>query len=159
MRIGYGYDVHPLTAGRPLILGGVTIPFNKGLDGHSDADVLIHAVIDAMLGALALGDIGSHFPDKDPRYKDADSRELLRETSKLIHSHACRIGNIDVTVIAEQPKLKPYIKEMVIHIADDLGIEPDQVSVKATTSEKIGFVGREEGIVAMAVVLLNPIPK
>lgn len=156
MRIGYGYDVHPFVSNRPLIVGGVTIPFDKGLKGHSDADVLIHAIIDAMLGALALGDIGSHFPDHEEQYEDADSRVLLRSTRDLIRDHKYEIGNIDATIVAEHPKLRPYITEMRTRLADDLGVEEDRISIKATTSEKLGFIGREEGMAAVAVVLLNP---
>lgn len=156
MRIGYGYDVHVFAADRPLVLGGVTIPFEKGLQGHSDADVLIHAVIDAMLGALALGDIGSHFPDNDMEYRDIDSRILLRTTGELIRDRGYEIGNIDATIIVERPKMQPYILEMRSRMAADLNVDLDLISVKATTSEKIGFVGREEGIVALAVALLNP---
>lgn len=153
-RIGFGYDTHRLKEGRDLILGGVKIPFEKGLDGHSDADVLIHAIIDAMFGALAMGDIGSHFPDTDPAYKGVDSRVLLRDANKLIEQKGYTIGNVDATVVAERPKLRGYIDEMRNLIAQDLGTDPGFVSVKATTSEKIGFVGREEGMSASSVVLL-----
>ncbi len=154
IRTGYGYDLHRLARGRKLILGGVTVPFEKGLDGHSDADVLLHAIIDALLGAAAMGDIGRLFPDTDPAYKDADSRVLLRKTVEFIRERGYRIGNIDSTVVAEQPRLNPYIDAMRVNIAEDLGIDWDAVSVKATTSERIGMIGRQEGICAMAVCLL-----
>ncbi|AXJ00281.1 2-C-methyl-D-erythritol 2,4-cyclodiphosphate synthase [Cyclonatronum proteinivorum] len=154
-RIGFGYDTHRLKAGRALILGGVNIPFEKGLDGHSDADVLIHAIIDAMFGALALGDIGSHFPDTDPAFKGADSRELLREANKRIEQEGYEIGNVDATIVAEKPKLRQYIDQMRELIALDLGTDADYISVKATTSERIGFVGRQEGMSASSVVLLT----
>ena len=155
MRIGLGYDVHQLVEGRPLIIGGVTIPHSLGLAGHSDADVLLHAICDALLGALALGDIGSHFPDTDSRWKDVDSRKLLREVNALVIGAGYQIVNIDTTVALERPKLRPYISTMRTVIADDLGIEFDQVSIKATTSEKIGMVGRHEGAAAWAVCLLS----
>ena len=155
MRIGYGYDVHRLVSGRPLVLGGVTIPHEKGLDGHSDADALLHAITDALLGALALGDIGQHFPDNDPAYKQIDSRILLRRAYSLIIEKGFVLANLDATVVAERPKLKNYIPDMSSVIADDLNCQIDQISVKATTSEKMGFAGREEGIAAMAVVLLE----
>ncbi|MCC5934963.1 MAG: 2-C-methyl-D-erythritol 2,4-cyclodiphosphate synthase [Candidatus Cyclonatronum sp.] len=153
-RIGYGYDTHRLKVGRDLILGGVTLPFEKGLEGHSDADVLIHAIIDAMFGALAMGDIGSHFPDTDPAFKGADSRVLLREAYRLISEKGYVIGNVDATIVAERPKMRSYIDLMRENIAQDLGTEAGNISVKATTSEKIGFVGREEGMSASSVVLL-----
>ncbi|MBD3617611.1 MAG: 2-C-methyl-D-erythritol 2,4-cyclodiphosphate synthase [Gracilimonas sp.] len=154
MRIGYGYDVHQLRKGRKLILGGVEIPFEKGLFGHSDADVLLHAVTDALLGALALGDIGGHFPDTEEAFKNADSRKLLRESYALIKEKGYELGNLDVTVIAEQPKLQPFIGNIRKNVAEDLECSIDDVSVKATTSEKLGFAGREEGIIAQAVVLI-----
>lgn len=154
LRVGYGYDVHKLVAGRPLILGGITIPHHKGLAGHSDADVLLHAVCDAMLGAAALGDIGRHFPDDDANYKDIDSRLLLRRCGALVAGKDYRISNIDATVVAEQPRLAPFIREMCNNIAKDLEIDTRQVSVKATTSEGLGFEGREEGISATAVVMI-----
>ncbi len=157
MRIGYGYDVHRFKEGRPLILGGVTIPFEKGLDGHSDADVLLHAITDAMLGALALGDIGTHFPDTADEYENADSRILLRNTLTMIGERGYMIGNIDATIVAQKPKLLPFIDEMRKNIAKDLKCDILDISVKATTSEKMGFVGREEGMAAMAVVLLKPV--
>ncbi|SMO96074.1 2-C-methyl-D-erythritol 2,4-cyclodiphosphate synthase [Gracilimonas mengyeensis] len=154
-RIGYGYDVHQLKEGRPLILGGVEIPHHVGLLGHSDADVLLHAITDALLGALALGDIGTHFPDTDPEFKGADSRKLLRKSYELVQGKGYTIGNIDATVIAERPKLKPYIDEIRNNIADDLKCEVDKISVKATTSEKMGFVGKEKGMAAHAVILIR----
>lgn len=154
-RTGTGFDVHRLTEGRKLIIGGVEIPFEKGLDGHSDADVLIHAIIDAITGALALGDIGSHFPDNDQRYKDIDSRILLRRVSEVIKNKGYEIVNIDSTVVAQRPRLNPHIMQMRENISADLLTDLSAVSVKATTSEKIGFVGREEGMSAMAVVLLK----
>lgn len=154
MRIGYGYDVHRLAEGRPLILGGVEIPFEKGLAGHSDADVLLHAIIDAILGAGALGDIGRHFPDSDDEFKDIDSRKLLRRTVELIDQENYKVSNIDATIVAERPKLAPHIIKMREQIADDLRVNIDQVSVKATTSEGMGFEGNEQGISARAVTLL-----
>ncbi len=154
IRTGCGYDLHRLSEGRKLVLGGVVIPFEKGLEGHSDADVLLHAITDALLGAAAMGDIGSHFPDTDPAWKGADSRVLLRKTVELISEKGYRIGNVDSTVVAERPKLRPHIDRMRACIAEDLGVETDAVSVKATTSERIGMIGREEGICAMAVCLL-----
>lgn len=155
LRIGKGYDVHALVEGRKLILGGIKIPHHKGLDGHSDADVLIHAIIDALFGALALGDLGKHFPDTDPLYAGIDSRELLRHAVGLISSLGWKIVNVDSTIMAQRPKLSPYIKDMRGNIAEDLMIPLDAVSVKATTTEKLGFVGREEGIAAEAVCLLE----
>ena len=156
MRIGYGFDTHKLVKDRPLIIGGVEVPFEKGLYGHSDADVLLHAITDAILGAVALGDIGQHFPDNDPAYKDANSRELLKHCYELVKNEGFEIGNIDATVIAERPKLMPHIKKIRETIAVDLGVSIHQISVKATTSEKMGFVGREEGISATATALLKP---
>lgn len=156
MRIGTGYDVHRLTEGRPLILGGVTVPFEKGLDGHSDADVLLHAIMDALLGACALGDIGLHFPDKNPEYEGIDSRVLLRKVGALIAEQCYLISNVDATIIAQRPKLRDYINEMRGNIAEDLGLSVDQVSVKATTEEGLGFTGAGEGIAAQAVCLLEP---
>ncbi|MEO8303361.1 MAG: 2-C-methyl-D-erythritol 2,4-cyclodiphosphate synthase [Betaproteobacteria bacterium] len=154
MRIGNGFDVHALVIGRRLILGGVAIPFDRGLDGHSDADVLVHAVCDAMLGALAMGDLGAHFPDTDARWKDADSRELLRHVVALAMAEGWRVGNLDTTVIAEAPKLAPYVPEMRANLAYDLGCELRDISVKATTTERLGFAGRGEGIAALATVLV-----
>lgn len=155
MRIGYGYDVHRLTEGRPLILGGVEIPYEKGLAGHSDSDVLLHAIIDALLGACALGDIGKHFPDTDDAFKNINSQKLLRKTAKIISNEGYEIINVDATIVAERPKLISHIPRMRKHIAEDLGIDVTQVSVKATTSEGIGFEGKEEGISSRAVALLN----
>ena len=154
MRIGQGYDVHKLTEGRKLIIGGVTIPFEKGLLGHSDADVLLHAVMDALLGAAALGDIGAHFPDTDDKYKGADSLKLLSEVGKMLDDKMLFIRNIDATIIAQAPKMRPYIDEMRKNIADTLDLDLDQVNVKATTEEHLGFTGRGEGISASAVCLL-----
>lgn len=155
MRIGIGYDVHQLTPDRPLWLGGVLIPHHLGLLGHSDADVLIHAICDALLGAAALGDIGKHFPDKDPQYKGIDSKILLHRCGELLQREGYTIANIDSIVVAQQPKIAPHIPAMRQTIADTLGIDVDQVSVKATTTEHLGFEGREEGISAHAAVLLN----
>ncbi len=155
MRIGHGYDVHQLVAGRVLILGGVTIPHAKGLMGHSDADALIHAICDACLGAAGLGDIGYHFPDSDAQYRNIDSRVLLRKVRELLDTEGFRIANVDSTVIAQAPRLAPYIEQMAANIAVDLGIERKQVNVKATTTERLGFAGREEGIAAHAMVLLE----
>jgi 2-C-methyl-D-erythritol 2,4-cyclodiphosphate synthase len=154
MRIGYGYDVHRFKDGGPLILGGVEIPFEKKLAGHSDADVLLHAITDALLGACALGDLGKHFPDTSEDFEDIDSRVLLRDTLSLVEEKGFSIGNIDATVVAEKPRLAPYIDKMRQVIAKDLKIDTDQVSVKATTSEGMGFEGRGTGISARAVVLL-----
>ncbi|HEV2221314.1 MAG TPA: 2-C-methyl-D-erythritol 2,4-cyclodiphosphate synthase, partial [Casimicrobiaceae bacterium] len=153
MRIGTGFDVHAFAAGRALVIGGVTIPHDRGLEGHSDADVLLHAIADAVLGALALGDIGTHFPDDDPRWKDADSRRLLREVAALASLQRYRVGNVDTTVIAQAPRLAPHVSAMQANIASDLGCALDCVSVKATTTERLGFAGRGEGIAAMASVL------
>jgi len=155
IRIGNGFDVHALVAGRPLVLGGVTIPHERGLAGHSDADVLLHAVCDAMLGALALGDIGMHFPDTDARWKGADSRVLLRHVATLAAARGWRIGNLDVTLIAEAPKLAPHVPAMRANLAADLACAMGDVSVKATTTERLGFAGRGEGIAALATVLLR----
>ena len=155
MRIGHGYDVHRLVPGRDLILGGVKIPYDLGLDGHSDADVLLHAVMDALLGAAALRDIGYHFPDTDPTYKGADSLELLRIVGRKIDDAGYTVGNIDVTMIAQRPKLKDYIPQMVGNIASALGLAENQVNVKATTEEKLGFTGTGEGMRCHAVCLLN----
>lgn len=157
MRIGHGYDVHRLVEGRSLILGGVRIPFEKGLDGHSDADVLTHAVMDAMLGAAAMGDIGKLFPDTDDRYLGADSIALLREVDRRLTEAGYRLGNLDVTVIAQRPKLAPYINQMRQNLAAALHTELQNVSVKATTEEHLGFTGSDEGIAAHAVCLLEPV--
>lgn len=155
MRIGHGYDVHRLVEGRKCIIGGVDIPHETGLDGHSDADVLVHAVMDALLGALALGDIGKHFPDTDPRYKGADSMALLRHVAALIAKEGYRLGNLDATVLAQAPKLAPHIMQMRENIAGALGCEASRVSVKATTEEKLGFTGTKQGIAAHCVCLLE----
>lgn len=155
VRIGNGFDVHALAAGRPLVLGGVRVPHDRGLAGHSDADVLLHAIADAVLGALALGDLGAHFPDTDARWKDADSRVLLRHVAGLAATRGFRIGNIDATVIAQAPRLAPHVPAMRANIAADLGCGIDAVSVKATTTEHLGFAGRGEGIAALATVLLE----
>ena len=155
MRIGHGYDVHKLVEGRDLILGGVKIDHRLGLLGHSDADVLLHAVSDALLGAAGLGDIGRHFPDTDPQYKGADSRALLRHVVKLVKAHGYRISNVDVTMIAQKPKLKDHIPQMVKNIAADLEIPENRVNVKATTEEKLGFTGTMEGLRCHAVCLLE----
>lgn len=157
MRIGSGYDVHRLVEGRKLIIGGVNIPFEKGLLGHSDADVLLHAIMDALLGAAALGDIGKHFPDTDPAYKGADSMDLLRAVRGIIEDHNYFIDNIDATIIAQRPKMAPHIDQMRINIAEGLGLDIRQVSVKATTEEGLGFTGQGQGIAATAVCLLSEI--
>jgi 2-C-methyl-D-erythritol 2,4-cyclodiphosphate synthase len=153
-RIGNGFDVHAFVTGRPLVIGGVIVPHDRGLAGHSDADVLLHAIADAMLGALALGDLGRHFPDTDPAWKDADSRRLLREVAAMAATQRYRIGNVDATVIAEAPKLAPFIEAMRNNLAADLGCDVASVSVKATTTDRLGFAGRSEGIAALATVLL-----
>ena len=155
-RIGQGFDVHRLVAGRKLIIGGVEIPCERGLLGHSDADVLLHAVCDALLGAAALGDIGRHFPDSDPRYQGIDSRELLRHVAALLKARGYAVGNVDATIIAQAPRMAPHIPEMVRNIAADLGIDAGAVNVKATTTEELGFTGRGEGIAAQAICLLSP---
>jgi len=157
IRIGHGFDVHPLVAGRRCIIGGVDIPHDKGLDGHSDADVLLHAICDALLGAAALGDIGKHFPNTDARYKGIDSRTLLQHVAALLRSKGYVPANIDATVIAEAPKLAPHIAAMCANIASDCGIALNAVNVKATTSECLGFTGRGEGIAAEAVCLIQPL--
>lgn len=154
IRVGQGFDVHQLVEGRPLIIGGVTIPHEKGLLGHSDADVLLHTITDAILGALALGDIGKHFPDTDEAYKDADSAELLRKVWEMATERGYRLGNVDATIMAQKPKMLPYIPAMIEVIANLLQAEVTQVNVKATTTEQLGFVGRGEGIAAQAVVCL-----
>lgn len=157
IRIGQGFDIHQLQEGRKLIIGGIDIPHEKGLLGHSDADVLLHAITDACLGALALGDIGKHFPDTDAAFKDADSRELLRQVWTLIKEKGYRLGNLDSTIIAQRPKMAPYIQSMRESVAELLEAGVSQINIKATTGEKLGFVGREEGIAAQAVVLLERI--
>ena len=156
-RIGFGIDFHQLVEGRDLWIGGVLIPHHKGAKGHSDADVLLHAICDAMLGALALGDIGLHFPDTDPTYKGIDSKLLLKQTHKLISEKGYQVVNIDSSLCLEAPKIKPYVKQMESTIASIVGVLPEDVSVKATTTEKMGFVGREEGLVAYANVLLRKV--
>lgn len=157
MRIGTGYDVHRLTEGRDLILGGVKIPFEKGLLGHSDADVLTHAIMDALLGAAALGDIGRHFPDSDARYRGADSLKLLEHVSELLLQEHYLVGNIDATIVAQKPKLAPYLAQMEENIAQVLGIEKNQINIKATTEERLGFTGSGEGMAAQAVALLQTV--
>jgi 2-C-methyl-D-erythritol 2,4-cyclodiphosphate synthase len=157
MRIGQGFDAHALVTGRRLVLGGVEIPFDRGLAGHSDADVLIHAVIDALLGAAALGDIGRHFPDTDDRYRGADSRELLREVGAKLAQAGLRVCNVDATVIAQAPRLAPHVDAMISNLASDLRLAQGRVNVKATTTETLGFTGRGEGIAAMAVALVEPL--
>jgi 2-C-methyl-D-erythritol 2,4-cyclodiphosphate synthase len=154
MRIGSGFDVHQMVEGRKLIIGGVDIPYEKGLLGHSDADVLLHAICDALLGAAALGDIGKHFSDTDAKYKNIDSRILLRDTLHLVRAAGYRVGNVDATIIAQRPKMAPHIPQMVANIAADLRLEKNAVNVKATTTEELGYTGRGEGIAAQAVVLL-----
>ena len=155
MRVGIGYDVHPFIQGRRLVLGGVEIPFDKGLDGHSDADVLVHAIIDALLGATGLGDIGTHYPSSDPQYKDISSVTLLRQTTGVVKSHGWRVGNVDATIVAEQPLLSPFIPRMRQILGETLGIAVGQVGVKSTTSKGLGFLGKGEGIAAHAVVLVE----
>ncbi len=155
IRVGQGCDIHALVPGRRMILGGVDIAHSRGLLGHSDADALVHAIIDALLGAAALGDIGRHFPDSDPRYRGADSRALLRATLALLAQAGWQVGNVDATIIAQQPKMAPYLPQMVANLAADLKVAVDCVNVKAKTSEKLGFVGRGEGIATEAVVLIR----
>jgi 2-C-methyl-D-erythritol 2,4-cyclodiphosphate synthase len=157
MRIGQGFDVHQLVAGRKLVVGGVEIPYGKGLLGHSDADVLLHAICDALLGAAGLGDIGKHFPDSDARYEGIDSRELLRQCAALARSKGLQVGNVDATIVAQAPRMAPHIPKMVANIAADLEVGTDCVNVKATTTEELGFTGRGEGIAAQAVCLLERI--
>jgi 2-C-methyl-D-erythritol 2,4-cyclodiphosphate synthase len=155
MRIGQGFDVHALVVGRKLVIGGVTIPFGKGLEGHSDADVLLHAICDALLGAAGLGDIGRYYPDSDPAFKGADSRSLLRDVSARLKAKGRKIINVDATILAQEPRMAPHFARMIENIAADLGIEPAAVNVKATTTERLGSIGRTEGIAAQAVVLLE----
>lgn len=155
MRVGQGFDVHALVAGRKLVIGGVEIAHDKGLLGHSDADVLLHAICDALLGAAALGDIGKHFPDTDARYQGIDSRQLLRHVAHLLTGRGYRVVNVDATIIAQAPRMAPHIPAMVAHIASDLGLDPDSVNVKATTTEGLGFTGRGEGIAAQAICLVQ----
>jgi 2-C-methyl-D-erythritol 2,4-cyclodiphosphate synthase len=159
MRIGQGFDIHALVTGRKLIIGGVEIAYERGLAGHSDADVLLHAICDALIGAAGLGDIGTHFPDTDPRYRGADSRELLREVARLIRLQGLRVLNVDTTIIAQAPKMAPHIAGMRRNIASDLGIAEGEVNVKAKTAERLGTLGRGEGIAAEAIALLEPIPQ
>ncbi len=154
IRIGHGFDVHALVEGRRCIIGGVDIPYGRGLAGHSDADVLLHAICDALLGAAGLGDIGRHFPDTSAEFRDIDSRILLRRVAEQLKERAWTVGNVDATIIAQAPKMAPHIARMTAHIADDLGIALDRVNVKATTTEKLGFTGRGEGIAAEAVCLI-----
>ena len=154
MRIGIGYDVHQLEAGRKLVLGGIIIPFNKGLLGHSDADVLVHAVCDALLGAAAMGDIGLHFPDTDPKFKDISSIKILAATNEMIHNQGFTIANIDAVIFAEAPKLGPYRTKMQKNIANAVEVDPGCINIKATTTEGLGFIGKGEGIAAMSVALL-----
>jgi 2-C-methyl-D-erythritol 2,4-cyclodiphosphate synthase len=156
MRIGQGFDVHPLVPGRKLVIGGVEIPYHKGLEGHSDADVLLHAICDALLGAAALGDIGRHYPDSDAAYAGADSRGLLRDVSKKLKNLNLRVVNIDATIIAQAPRMTPHFARMAANIAADLELEPGRVNIKATSTEQLGFAGRGEGIAAQAVALLAP---
>jgi|SRR5690606_34804662 len=153
-RVGQGFDVHAFQEGRPLIIGGIEIPHSKGLVGHSDADVLLHAITDAALGAIGEGDIGRHFPDTDPEFKDADSAKLLEHIWKIVEEKGYVLGNVDCTIIAQRPKMAPYIEPMRNRIAELLNAEPSQVNVKASTTEKLGFVGREEGITTLATILL-----
>ncbi len=153
-RVGHGYDVHRYVSGRKLILGGVDIPFGKGLAGHSDADVVVHAIMDALLGAAALGDIGKHFPDSDKKYKGADSLLLLKNVCEMLRENGYEISNTDATIVAQAPRLRPYIDEMRKNIAESMGIDTDQVSVKATTEERLGFTGHLEGVAAHSVALI-----
>jgi 2-C-methyl-D-erythritol 2,4-cyclodiphosphate synthase len=155
VRVGHGFDVHQLVAGRRLVIGGVEIAFDRGLGGHSDADVLLHAVTDALLGAAGLGDIGRHFPDTDPAHRDADSRRLLREAVAKVRAAGYIVVNVDSTIIAQAPRMAPHIPAMVANLAADLGVRPDRVNVKAKTTERLGFAGRGEGIAAEAVALLD----
>ncbi len=155
VRVGHGFDVHRLVPGRRLVIGGVDIPFEHGLAGHSDADVLLHAITDALLGAAGLGDIGRHFPDSDPQYKDADSRALLRSAVASVRQAGFTVANVDATIIAQAPRMAPHIAQMTANIAADLGVAPAQVNVKAKTAERLGFLGRGEGIVAEAVALIE----
>ncbi len=158
MRIGQGWDVHALVPGRRLVIGGVAIPFDRGLAGHSDADVLLHAICDALIGAAGLGDIGRHFPDTDPRYRDADSRRLLREVARMLAERRLGLVNLDATIVAEAPKMAPHIAAMVANVADDLGVSTDAINIKAKTAEKLGALGRGEGIAAEAIVLVKCLP-
>jgi 2-C-methyl-D-erythritol 2,4-cyclodiphosphate synthase len=153
MRIGFGYDVHPLVCGRPLVLGGVTIPYDRGLDGHSDADVVVHALCDAMLGALALGDLGHHFPSTDERWRGVSSLHLLQRVTQLLAAQCYALGNADITVVAQRPRLAPYVQRMMQTLATTMGVAPAQISIKATTTDGLGFIGEGTGIAAYAVCL------
>jgi 2-C-methyl-D-erythritol 2,4-cyclodiphosphate synthase len=155
MRIGQGFDVHPLARGRKLVIGGVQIPYERGLDGHSDADVLLHAICDALLGAAGLGDIGQHYPDSSAEFRGVDSRKLLRDVAKKLALLNLKVVNIDATIIAQEPRMAPHVARMIGNIAADLGIQPAAVNVKATTTEQLGFIGRGEGIAALAVALID----
>jgi 2-C-methyl-D-erythritol 2,4-cyclodiphosphate synthase len=155
MRIGQGLDVHAFAAGRKLMIGGVEIPHHKGLAGHSDADVLLHAICDALLGAAGLGDIGQHYPDTDPQFSEIDSRKLLRDVAKKLAGLKLRVVNIDATIVAEAPRMAPHVTRMIGNIAADLGVKPAAINIKATTTERLGFIGRGEGIAAMAVALVD----
>lgn len=155
IRVGTGYDAHPLIVGRPLMLGGVHIPYERGLAGHSDSDVVAHAIVDALLGAAGLGDIGQHFPPSDPRYKEADSMEFVAETARLLSAHQWRISNIDVTIVAQEPRLSPHLPKMREALSRALGVRPEQVSLKGKSTNGLGFEGRSEGIVAQAVALIE----
>jgi 2-C-methyl-D-erythritol 2,4-cyclodiphosphate synthase len=155
VKIGQGYDVHPLVAGRKLVIGGVEIAYHKGLQGHSDADVLLHAICDALLGAAGLGDIGRHYPDSDPQYSEIDSRMLLRDVAKKLAALKLKVVNVDATIIAEAPRMAPHMARMIGNIAADLGVQPAAVNIKATTTERLGFIGRGEGIAAQAIVLVD----
>ena len=155
VHVGIGYDVHPLVAGRQLVLGGVAIPHHKGLDGHSDADALMHAICDAILGALGEGDIGTFFPNSDPRWKDAPSKVFLHEAARQVRFHNGKIINVDATIIAQQPKVMPHVAAMKSNLADALGMDPKKIGIKATTNEHLGFIGREEGIAALAVAAVD----
>jgi len=157
MRIGQGFDAHALVEGRPLVIGGVTIPYALGLAVHSDADVLLHAICDALIGAAALGDIGRHFPDSDPQYKGVDSRKLLRATAALLSQHGWGLVNLDATIIAQEPRMSPHVAQMAANIAADLGVPINCVNIKAKTTERLGFTGRGEGIAAEAVALIAPL--
>ncbi|HYG55250.1 MAG TPA: 2-C-methyl-D-erythritol 2,4-cyclodiphosphate synthase [Burkholderiales bacterium] len=155
MRVGQGFDVHPFAAGRRLVIGGVDIPYEKGLEGHSDADVLLHAICDALLGAAGMGDIGHHFPDNDARYRGIDSRQLLRDVAQKLRAYKLRIINIDATIIAQAPRMAPYVSRMTGNIASDLDVAPAAINIKATTTEHLGFIGRVEGIAAQAIALIE----
>jgi 2-C-methyl-D-erythritol 2,4-cyclodiphosphate synthase len=155
MRIGQGFDVHPLVRGRKLVIGGVEIPYERGLDGHSDADVLLHAICDALLGAAGLGDIGQHYPDTNPEFRGVDSRKLVRDVAKKLAVLNLRVVNVDATIIAQEPRMAPYVARMIGNIAADLAITPAMVNIKATTTEHLGFLGRVEGIAAQAVALIE----